>query len=491
MKIIKIAQSINRINRINPIYGWILPSGEIVNLPMYEHAEYVKKNPNKFNIKKLDSNMTDMEAYLEAFRAGAIRFSYARKLNLDATKRALSNLFESVHKVYRRAGNMCGVYVNLRHDDGRTMKGVNVDRFDELYEYASSDRVIKVASLAMAGWILPNGEVVDIDIMHSKYILENAEKFGIDSKSLPSHINSFDFADSMLINWLAFEKGAIRYYIGSGNTLAIQGLQSSIDNKIDILHSLYKKYGTNGILMDIVTSKTDQDKKWKYFNSIEDLYSYAGNNKEYRYSSSIRYGWIAPSGEICEIKDMKDHWYYVFNNLSKFNIKSEELNGIDKDDIYWKAFEKGAIRYHSSVDGILNMQCTRKTLRDKVSEIHQLYKRLGCNNGIFMNLVINRDDVNGTDIRIDDIGDLYHYASGVKIYKVSKQMKITLEEKKAIIDLVNRVKKGYHNWVPEDLQLYQNNAQLVEKLLKGEDINWDMYIEDELDKELRELKGML
>jgi len=43
-----------------------------------------------------------------------------------------------------------------------------------------------------------------------------------------------------------------------------------------------------------------------------------------------------------------------------------------------------------------------------------------------------------------------------------------LIEKQAIINLVEKIKSGNNNWNEEDFQLYNNNAEQVEELLKNE-----------------------
>jgi len=40
-------------------------------------------------------------------------------------------------------------------------------------------------------------------------------------------------------------------------------------------------------------------------------------------------------------------------------------------------------------------------------------------------------------------------------------------EKQAIINLVEKIKSGNNNWNEEDFQVYNNNAEQVEKLLKN------------------------
>jgi hypothetical protein len=130
----------------------------------------------------------------------------------------------------------------------------------------------------------------------------------------------------------------------------------------------------------------------------------------------------------------------------------------------------------------------------KIYKAYNKYARSG--SVIYLDIVNDSGDIINT-YKLSRFGELYSYASEVKMYKmykmykIAKQFKISIEEKNRIVNLVNRVKKGYTNWVPEDLQLYQNNVEIVEKLLRGENIDWNMYVEDELERELRELKGML
>lgn len=84
----------------------------------------------------------------------------------------------------------------------------------------------------------------------------------------------------------------------------------------------------------------------------------------------------------------------------------------------------------------------------------------------------------------------------MKIHKVKNMNK---EERLRIERFVRDIKGGYHNWKEEDIQLYQNNSEVIEKLLKGEKVDWcDCDNDNEKDKKeedlsymLRELKGIL
>lgn len=420
---------LNRLNRLNQkaqrfnmIYGWILPNGEVVDIPMYEHADYVKDNPGKFNIPTNInmSGLMDHEAYIMAFQAGAIRYSYCRKLNLDCKLESLYKLFEAVHKVYRRSGNIGGVYINLRGDNGETIRDINVDRFDELNEYASSEGMKREARGVKTGWILSNGEIIEFEeyIEHWEYLERNPLKFNIDLEEI-GDINNVD--DIEILYKKAYESGAIRFASSFDGTLNIECTRDALSN-IEVIHRLYNRLGcNNGLYINIGGINTR-------INDISDLYNYASKiDKVIKVANStrgIKVGWIAPSGEVCEITDSKAHWNYLLNNPDKFGIKMDVRwmdNGVDS--LYWQAFKNGAIRYHSCADGILNIQCIRSGLRDKASDIHRLYKKLGCNNGLYVSIINVEGERIEEEMRIDDISDLYSYAgsiSSVKIYRIGR-----------------------------------------------------------------------
>jgi len=79
----------------------------------------------------------------------------------------------------------------------------------------------------------------------------------------------------------------------------------------------------------------------------------------------------------------------------------------------------------------------------------------------------------------------------MEIYRVKN---IKKEERIRIERFVRDIKGGYHNWKEEDIQLYQNNSEVIEKLLKGEKIDWcdnEKKEEDSSYMTLKELKRIL
>lgn len=136
--------------------------------------------------------------------------------------------------------------------------------------------------------------------------------------------------------------------------------------------------------------------------------------------ASIRAGWITPNGEICEISERDVHWAYVSDNPVKFGLDKKDVDIMNARYINLLAFGKGAIRYHSCDDGILNLECTRNGLSNKIDVIHKLYNRFGCDNGLYVSIISDYRDSAGEEMRIDDISDLYSYANSIKIYRVSK-----------------------------------------------------------------------
>ena len=282
-------------------------------------------------------------------------------------------------------------------------------------------KIFKIAAF-IAGWIMPNGEVVEINIAHEKYVYINFDKFGIKKEEFmkDNMRESYYDVEDKLLYWLAFKNSAVRFFIGAGNSLAIEGTNNGISKNIETIHRLYNRYGVDGIIIDIVHSMKEQDRKWKFIHNISELYSYASNqfSETSKYASSIVNGWILPDGTWVNIPYIEEHIEYLMNNSYKFGIKEEDLEGKNKDDIYWEAFKNGAIRYASSC-GSLNLSCTKESLMRKVKEIHETYKRLGCNRGFYIDVV--KSSTNYKEIMIDDIEDLYNYANSnnLKIYKIA------------------------------------------------------------------------
>ena len=215
-------------------------------------------------------------------------------------------------------------------------------------------------------------------------------------------------------------------------------------------------------------------------------------------------GWILPNGEVVNIRN-EDHYSYVRNNPEKFNLnnpsESFSNNGYNIEPHYisekqlakridiMSALEQGAIRFYKGNKNTLELQCNKKALSQNILMIHDLYKKSGAYK-IYLDLIINGKP--SIEISLDSIEELYTYASKNSWYKTSsKQPKITKQERIKIEQFVNKIKKGYHNWIDNDVQLYQNNAELIEKMLKGEKVNWNNVVEEEFEKSLRELEELM
>ena len=321
-------------------------------------------------------------------------------------------------KIYKISGYISGWIL----PNGEIIDLPMYDHADYVRCNASSDKMMKREARGVkTGWILSNGEIIEFSeyIEHWEYIEKNPLKFNIDLKEI-GVINNTD--DLEVLYKKAYESGAIRFASSLDGVLNIECTRDGLSNNIEVVHRLYKRLGgDNGFYINMGDINTRVD-------DISELYSYASNKyKIMRVASGIKVGWISPNGEICEIVDSKAHWNYLVNNPNKFGIEMDKdwkEKGVDS--LYWQAFNNGAIRYYSSADRILNIECTRNGLRNRASDIHRLYKRLGCNNGLYISIISDYFDENGEEMRIDDISELYSYASGisgVKIYRISMEMR--------------------------------------------------------------------
>ena len=348
--------------------GWILSSGEIVNLFTYEHADYVKKNPAKFNIPKNYQFFTPEEIYRAALKSGAIRFSVPKFLNLDATRSALSNLIEKIHTIYKKYGNDGGIWVSLRNVDGSFETELKLMGIDELYKYAKDYSIVKTSKFR----------------------------------------NSYRYADSTC--------------------------------------------------------------------------------------SSI---WILPSGETIDIGN-RLHTEFLFKNQKMFNIQEGEIEGqtyfdIAESELYKIGFKKGAVRIATLNNEQFNIQCTKEALSRHIGAIHRAFlKYVRANSTIFLDLENVNNETSESHI-LKSFGELYKYASKrYDWYKTgANKFKLTQQEKERLIEFVENIKKGYTKWSDVDSQFYQNNAKVVEQMLRGEPVDWDLLVEDELQKNLRELEEMM
>ena len=198
-------------------------------------------------------------------------------------------------------------------------------------------------------------------------------------------------------------------------------------------------------------------------------------------------GWILPSGEIVRIP-MYEHANYVMNNPLKFNI-NEDIDG--ELTAYLLAFRNEAIRFSYSKK--LSLDGSSQAISKLIGPIHSLYKTNGNNNGICVSLRMP-DGHPMKEVDLSNFEELYQYASKslTNWYKTSiKKFKLTKEDKGRIEKFVEKIKKGYVSWIDEDVQLYQNNVEIIEKMLKGEKINWINVVEDEFEKSLRELEELM
>ena len=83
-------------------------------------------------------------------------------------------------------------------------------------------KIFKIALLNIAGWILPNGEVKEVEVTHERYVFDNPELFNLDKDKFKKYRSYYEVEDKLLY-WLAMEKGSVRFFIGAGNFLAIEG----------------------------------------------------------------------------------------------------------------------------------------------------------------------------------------------------------------------------------------------------------------------------
>jgi hypothetical protein len=75
--------------------------------------------------------------------------------------------------------------------------------------------------------------------------------FGIDVDKYKEYKDWWDIEDALFKE--VFDKGCIRYYMGSEMALALQGRKEYIDRNISKIHEIYKRGGASGILIDLVS----------------------------------------------------------------------------------------------------------------------------------------------------------------------------------------------------------------------------------------------
>jgi hypothetical protein len=341
--------------------------------------------------------------------------------------------------------------------------------------------------ISLGFWIMPNGKVINLGgCSHSSFVIKQLKDFNIDKE---------EASQAKDICKLAFDKGAVRVSILKmlmHNFFAIQGNLEAIYNHFNTIQKIYNESAPKGALIIVENATSNRSER---FNSLDEIFEFASNKNIIKVAKNYpANGWIMPDGRV-ELLGLMLHSEYVYENIGQFGVSEEfkkNLSNMSMHDLelYRIAFKFGAIRF-STWNNVFSIQCTKEALRKNIEIVHRLYKRYVHSHGDICLDIVSLDDYEiypecGKKITLED---LFEFASSNNWYKTAVKKGMSRTEKNNIEAFVEKIKKGYHNWLPEDIQLYQNNASIIEKLLRNEKVNWILM--DQLDEEIEDLKKML